>query len=112
MYINQTFMNGRSSIELQFMRTCIDKLIYDKVTTETTNDNNCKDMVYEFTYCPSRNYKKNGFNLKYRQKYRCKDCKTGFMERAGIFFSHSPAEISDLDDVHGILARHLSGYLA
>ena len=30
-------MNSCSPIELQLIRTFIDKLIYDKVTTETTN---------------------------------------------------------------------------
>ncbi len=92
MYINQTFMDSCSPIELQFMRTCIDKLIYDKVTTETTNYDNLKDTVCECPHCHSKNYKKNGFNPKYRQKYRCKDCGTVFMATTGTFFSHSPAK--------------------
>ena len=72
-------MDGRSPIELQFMRTCIDKLIYDKVTTEVTNYDNLKDTVCDCPHCHSKNYKKNGFNPKHKQKYRCKDCGAGFM---------------------------------
>ena len=85
MYINQAFMDSCSPIELQFMRTCIDKLIYDKVTTETTNYDNLKDTVCECPHCHSKNYKKNGFNPKY------------------ILFAF-PSEVPDLGGVHGMRA--------
>lgn len=89
MRITQDFLNHLSPVELSFIRTGIDKLYKEKVTPDTTNYENIESHVQRCPHCGSVHFVKNGFNPKHRQKYRCKDCRAGFMATTGTMFTHS-----------------------
>lgn len=89
MRITQDFLNHLSPVELSFIRTGIDKLYKEKVTPDTTNYENIESHVQRCPHCGYVHFVKNGFNPKHRQKYRCKDCRAGFMATTGTMFTHS-----------------------
>lgn len=89
MRITQDFLNHLSPVELSFIRTGIDKLYKEKVTPDTTNYENIESHVQRCPHCGFVHFVKNGFNPKHRQKYRCKDCRAGFMATTGTMFTHS-----------------------
>lgn len=89
MRITQSFIDSLSPVEVTFIKTGIEKLYKDKVTSDTTNYDNLSVHVDHCPHCGSKRYVKNGFNPKHRQKYRCKDCRSVFMATTGTLFSHS-----------------------
>lgn len=72
-------------VELDFISAHIYKLVKDKVTPETKNDENFISVPKCCPHCGSISFIKYGYN-KGKQKYYCKDCNKFFCNTTGTLY--------------------------
>ena len=72
-------------VELEYISAYIYKLIKEKITPETSNNENFIKEPNVCPHCKSKSFIKYGFN-KNKQKYYCKDCKKLFSKTTGTLY--------------------------
>ena len=85
--IDKTFIENLKPAELELISSCIYDLVKKKVTPQTPNHENME--VSCCPKCASLHFVKNGHDLKGKQKYLCKDCKTSFRSVSDTLFYRS-----------------------
>ncbi len=90
-------LNSLSPAELDYVCDYIFKLIKEKITDTTSNDENYTERPCNCPHCKSERIIKYGFNNG-RQKYLCKDCKK--------LFSNTTKHYSIVQEVHIQLGKH------
>ena len=78
-------------VELDFIAAHIYKLVKDKVTEDTKNEENFNHDPDCCPHCGSLSFIKYGFN-KGKQKYYCKDCNKFFSKTTGTLYHRSENE--------------------
>lgn len=84
-------------VELEYISAHIYKLVKDKVTVDTTNDENFNKDPEHCPHCKNRTFIKYGFN-KGKQKYYCKCC--------GKFFSNTTRTLYHKSNNQYLLWKH------
>lgn len=87
--ITDEFIKNLTPVELEYIQSLIYKLVNDRVTEKTTNNENLEKNIEKCPYCGSIHIVKNGINKKYRQKYICKECHKTFSDTTRTIFFHT-----------------------
>ena len=86
-------LSSLSPAELDYVCDYIFKLVKEKITDATSNDENYKERPCNCPHCKSERIIKYGFNNG-RQKYLCKDCKKLFSNTTKTLFHSSRSSYS------------------
>lgn len=87
--ITDKYIKNLAPVELEYIKSIINKLVNDKINEETTNNENLEKNIEKCPYCCSRHIVKNGTNKKHRQKYICKECHKTFSDTTRTMFYHT-----------------------
>lgn len=106
--ITDEYIKNLTPVELEYIKALIYKLVEDKVTNETTNNENLKRNIEECPYCGSKHFVKNGSNKNHKQKYRCKECGKTFSDTTKTMFYHTKSNYNTWKNFIGCEINGLS----